>query len=136
MSNKVFFNLKKWLVLFLILLFPYLVVQVIEKSTHNILTLGYVENNILDMDSLGQVHEFIDTLRVPSFKLINQDQNFITNKDLIGFNYIVNFFFTSCPTICPSTTLNLIQLQKKLKEYEIDNFKILSISVDPENDTS
>ena len=93
MSNKVFFNLKKWLVLFLILLFPYLVVQVIEKSTHNILTLGYVENNILDMDSLGQVHEFIDTLRVPSFKLINQDQNFITNKDLIGFNYIVIFFF-------------------------------------------
>jgi protein SCO1/2 len=77
----------------------------------------------------------MDSLKVPSFRLINQDEEIITNKDLIGFNYVVNFFFTSCPTICPTTTLNLIELQNKINKYEINNFKIISISVDPENDT-
>ena len=47
----------------------------------------------------------------------------------------MNFFFTSCPTICPTTTLNLIELQNKINKYEINNFKIISVSVDPENDT-
>ena len=69
------------------------------------------------------------------FKLINQEKKAITNQDLLGFNYIVNFFFTSCPTICPTTTLNLIELQNKINKYEINNFKIISVSVDPENDT-
>ena len=34
-----------------------------------------------------------------------------------------------------TTTLNLIELQKKIKKFDIDNFKIISISVDPDNDT-
>ena len=128
-------SIKKWLILFSILIFPYIIVQIVERSTHNILTLGYVEKSNLDIDSLGDVIELVDSLKVPSFKLINQDKEVITNKDLLGVNYIVNFFFTSCPTICPTTTLNLIELQNKIYKYEIKNFKIISISVDPENDT-
>ena len=128
-------SIKKWLVLFTILIFPYIIVQIVEKSTHNILTLGYVERNNLDLDSLGVVVELVDSLKVPSFSLINQDEEIITNYDLLGTNYIVNFFFTSCPTICPTTTLNLIELQNKVNKYEITNFKIISISVDPDNDT-
>lgn len=128
-------SIKKWLVLFLILIFPYIIVQIVERSTHNILTLGYVEKIDLDLDSLGEVVESVDSLKVPEFKLINQEKKAITNQDLLGFNYIVNFFFTSCPTICPTTTLNLIELQNKINKYEINNFKIISVSVDPENDT-
>ena len=127
--------MKKWFILFVILVFPYLIVQVVEKATHNILTLGYLEKKDLLLDSLGNVNEVIDSLKAPEFKLINQDRNFISNKDLIGYNYVVNFFFTSCPTICPTTTLNLIELQKKIKKFDINNFKIISISVDPTNDT-
>ena len=128
-------SIKKWLILFLILIFPYIIVQIVERSTHNILTLGYVEKIDLDLDSLGEVIESVDSLKVPEFKLINQEKKEITNQDLLGFNYIVNFFFTSCPTICPTTTLNLIELQNKINKYEINNFKIISVSVDPENDT-
>tara|TARA_B100001250_G_scaffold99160_1_gene83356 strand:+ start:13338 stop:14054 length:717 start_codon:yes stop_codon:yes gene_type:complete len=127
--------MKKWFILFVILIFPYLIVQVVEKATHNILTLGYLEKKDLLLDSLGNVNQVIDSLKVPEFKLINQDRNFISNKDLIGYNYVVNFFFTSCPTICPTTTLNLIELQKKIKKFDINNFKIISVSVDPTNDT-
>jgi len=128
-------DIKKWLILFFILLLPYLLVQFIEKSTHNILTLGYLEKEVLMIDSLGTTYKTNDTVKVPEFSLINQDEKRVTNNDLVGKNYIVNFFFTSCPTICPSTTLNLIELQKKIQNYGIENFKILSISVDPKNDT-
>ena len=127
--------IKKWGILFSILILPYLVVVLVENATHNILTLGYLEQTTLDMDSLGQVIESIDSIQVPAFQLTNQNQEFMSNEDLIGQNYIVNFFFTSCPTICPTTTLNLIELQTKIKNYGIEDFRILSISVDPEIDT-
>mgnify|MGYP001362704472 CR=1 FL=1 len=135
MADKFVLRLKKWMLLFVILVVPYLIVQVVENSTHKILSLGYLERTILDMDSLNNPYEKLDSARVPSFKLINQDQQYVTSQDLIGTNYVVNFFFTSCPTICPSTTLNLIELQKKINNYGIDDFKILSISIDPNNDT-
>ena len=48
-------SIKKWVILFAILIFPYIVVQIIERSTHSILTLGYIENSYLDLDSLGGV---------------------------------------------------------------------------------
>ena len=89
----------------------------------------------MERDSLGPVVEHIDTMKVPVFKLMNQDQKYISNDELIGYNYVVNFFFTSCPGICVPTTANLIELQKKIQELPIDNFKIISISVDPVNDT-
>ncbi len=127
--------MKKWGILFLILIFPYLIVQIIEKSTHNILTLGYLDKKNLIIDSLGNAYEVIDTVQVPDFKLMNQDEKYVSNNDLMGYNYIVNFFFTSCPTICPATTLNLVELQNKINKYEIKDFKIISISVDPNNDT-
>jgi len=128
-------HIKKWLILFLILLFPYLLVQIIEKATHNVLNLGYLEQQNSFIDSLGVIHQTTDSVRVPDFTLINQDEQQIKNTDLIGYNYIVNFFFTSCPTICPTTTLNLIELQQKIQKFDIKNFKIISISVDPVNDT-
>ena len=134
--NKTFISgFKKWIILFLILIFPYLLVQIIEKSTHNILNLGYVEKSILDIDSLGNVFEFIDSARVPDFNLINQHEKIVTNQDLLGYNYIVHFFFTSCPTICIDAMPKLLHLQTKIKNYGIENFKIISISVDPDNDT-
>jgi len=130
-----FDHMKKWLILFFILLFPYLIVQVIEKATHNILTLGYLEKQTVLIDEFGAPYQAIDSAKVPQFNLLNQDGKYISNNNVTGYNYIVNFFFTSCPTICPTTILNLIELQNKINAYDIENFKIISISVDPKNDT-
>ena len=128
-------HIKKWLALFSILILPYLIVQIVENATHNILTLGYFEKQEFLIDSVGNSYLRIDSAKVPQFKLLNQDKEYISNESLIGYNYIVNFFFTSCPTICPTTTLNLLELQRKIKKFDIQNFKIISISVDPTNDT-
>jgi len=128
-------NVKKILILFSILILPYILVVWLEKGTHNILSLGYLENEVFEMDSLGEVHTYIDSTRVPSFKLLNQDENYITDKYLLGSNYIVHFFFSSCPTVCVEAMPNLLYLQKKIHDYGIESFKLISISVDPENDT-
>ncbi|MFC4097613.1 SCO family protein [Euzebyella saccharophila] len=70
--------------------------------------------------------------RVPSFQLINQDSLLITDKDYKGKVFVVEFFFTSCPSICPVMTENLVYLQN---EFEGEDFGIASFSITPHFDT-
>ena len=71
--------------------------------------------------------------KVPEFIFLNQDSLYISNIDFIGKVFLVEFFFTKCPTICPIMNNNL----KYLNDYfsNEDDFKIVSITVDPQNDT-
>lgn len=71
--------------------------------------------------------------RVPSFEFINQDSLLITDKDYEGKVFVVEFFFTSCPSICPVMTKNLVALQNEFKSE--DDFGIASFSITPEYDT-
>lgn len=71
--------------------------------------------------------------KVPDFSFTNQDGKTITNKDYEGMVYIVEFFFTTCPTICPKMNRNLVDVQNQFKDLE--NFGIASFSISPEIDT-
>ncbi|WP_027393458.1 SCO family protein [Aquimarina latercula] len=71
--------------------------------------------------------------KVPEFAFLNQDSLLITNHDYKGKVYVVDFFFTSCPTICPKMSRNLVYLQNKLKDYQ--NFGIASFTINPKRDT-
>ena len=71
--------------------------------------------------------------RVPQFALLNQDSLLITDKDYLGKVYIVEFFFTSCPSICPIMSQNLVELQNEFKDFE--DFGVASITINPEYDT-
>lgn len=57
----------------------------------------------------------IDTVfrTIPAFKLFNQDSVAVTDKDFNGTIYVADFFFTSCPTICPTMHRNLLKVYKK-----------------------
>lgn len=70
---------------------------------------------------------------VPSFEFLNQDSLLISNKDYEGKVFVVEFFFTSCPSICPIMNKNLVQIQDEFAD--IDNFGIASFSITPEYDT-
>lgn len=70
---------------------------------------------------------------VPEFDLINQNNKKITNKDFLGKVYVVEFFFTTCPTICPKMNESMLQLQNEF--YGNPSFGIASITIDPANDT-
>jgi protein SCO1/2 len=71
--------------------------------------------------------------RIPSFAFYNQDSLLISEQDLRGKVYVVEFFFASCPTICPIMNKNLIEVQNEFLEEE--HFGIASISIDPKHDT-
>ena len=71
--------------------------------------------------------------KVPPFEFTDQDGNTITNKDYEGKVYIVEFFFSTCPTICPIMKDNLVKVQDQFKGN--DDFGIASFSIDPQHDT-
>jgi len=71
--------------------------------------------------------------KVPSFSFTNQNGKTITQDDYLGKVYVVEFFFTTCPTICPRMNRNLIEVQNTFKDKA--DFGIASFSIMPEVDT-
>ncbi len=71
--------------------------------------------------------------KVPEFAFLDQDSILITNHDYRGKVYVVEFFFTSCPTICPRMNRNLVYLQNQLIQSK--DFGIASFTINPKFDT-
>ncbi|MGV3630156.1 MAG: SCO family protein [Bacteroidota bacterium] len=79
--------------------------------------------------------EVADTIypRIPAFKFLNQDSVWISSKDLKGKIWVANFFFTSCPTICPKMTSQMKRLSILTKDLEKE-IEFLSFSINSDND--
>ncbi len=71
--------------------------------------------------------------KVPEFSFIDQNGKTITNQSYKGKVYVVEFFFTTCPSICPIMTDNMIKIDSKF--FGNPKFGIASITINPENDT-
>jgi protein SCO1 len=71
--------------------------------------------------------------RVQPFSFLDQNGDRITNKDVDGKVYIAEFFFTTCPGICPKMNTNLKPVYEKYKNEP--QFLILSHTVNPSTDT-
>jgi len=71
--------------------------------------------------------------KVPDFILTNQDSLFITNDDLLGKVYVLEFFFSRCPDICIEMNRNMRKLDKKFGDS--NDFGIVSITIDPSHDS-
>lgn len=70
----------------------------------------------------------------PKFELTDQNQTKINNTTYQGKVFVVEFFFTTCPSICPVMNRNMVDIQNEF--FGNPNFGIASISIDPEHDTS
>lgn len=70
---------------------------------------------------------------IGDFSLLNQEGKTVTQADLNGKIYVANFFFASCPTICPKMNGNFRKVQEAFKGSQ--EVRMLSYSVDPENDS-
>ncbi|WP_339662321.1 SCO family protein [uncultured Polaribacter sp.] len=71
--------------------------------------------------------------KIPDFSLTNQDGEIITQKTFENKIYVADFFFTTCPGICPMMTKNMTLVQEAFKE---DNTVLmLSYSVTPSIDS-
>jgi len=84
----------------------------------------WLDANSKDVDKLH---------KIPSFSLINQDGQTITEKTFDHKIYVADFFFTSCPGICPKMTNNMNLIQEAFKNNE--DVLLLSHSVTPEKDS-
>lgn len=69
----------------------------------------------------------------PSFSFIDHKGQVVTNDTYKDKVYVVEFFFSTCPTICPIMNKNMKQLQDDFYAYQ--NFGIASFTINPENDT-
>ena len=117
-NKKSIKNFNIGIVLFLIFVLPPLV--------YFYTTRGY--NTFSKLEVIGK-----EGHKIPGFSFINQNNDVVIKDSLNGNIYIANFFFTSCPTICPVMTKNMAYVQRKLRVYP--DIRFLSHTVDPINDT-
>ncbi|MBF1149672.1 MAG: SCO family protein [Cloacibacterium normanense] len=90
------------------------------------IVLAFIAGNYFFKKSLHTV------MKAPNFELIDQNNRRISNTDMLGKVYVVEFFYARCPTICPIMNNNLKFVDKAINSKD---FGIISISIDPENDT-
>jgi protein SCO1/2 len=117
---------------FIILLFGiYAVPKIIDRIQSNDVVKGD------RLDKIGSAAKNDDKLvkigPAPKFELINQDNKKITNETYKGKVYVLEFFFTTCPSICPKMNLSMLDIEDKF--FGNPNFGIVSITVDPTHDT-
>ncbi len=70
---------------------------------------------------------------VPDFSLVERSGRSVKLSDLQGKIWISNFIYTSCKDSCPTQSAEMARLQGELEHKS--NFRLLSITVDPERDT-
>lgn len=102
----------------------------ISRSESRSLKLDNFEKNIEPLPYLLMNNE---RKKVPEFNFFNQNGELVSNNDYIGKVYIVEFFFTTCTTICPVMNTNLIHIQNSFTKFS--DFGIASFSINPEYDT-
>ena len=69
---------------------------------------------------------------IPDFTFTNQDKQTVTQADFKNKVYVADFFFVTCPTICPIMKKNMLTVYKEFKDNP--DVKILSHTIDPEHD--
>lgn len=118
---------------FIILIFGIYVVRNLDDRISNE---TLIDNNRLNStqknneDNLSQLFVYD---KVPPFEFINQNGETINNDTYLGKVYVVEFFFTTCPTICPMMNDQMLLIQEAFAKNS--NFGIASISITPKIDT-
>lgn len=120
-------------VLFIVLLLSITISSCIERVQEKTALEIYGSKEILVEDENGE--QVIDniTLKIDSFQVMDQDSQIITASDFNGRIYVVDFFFTHCPTICPVMTKNMSKIYDAFEED--DSVLFLSHTIDVKNDS-
>ena len=133
MKNTSYIGISLIILIFGIIFIP----KIVDRISND----EVVENDRLNIgkgltksDELFYIELYGENKKVPDFQFVNQNGDSISNKDYLGKVYVVEFFFTTCPSICPIMNENLIEVEKELGKNK--DFGIVSISIDPQHDTS
>ncbi|QRR04159.1 SCO family protein [Dyadobacter sandarakinus] len=93
----------------------------------------YGERDVVKNNAEGK--EVTDTIynTIPPFSFVNQKGDTVSEAIVKDKIYVADFFFTSCPTICPIMKRQMIKVYDKIKGSP--DVMILSHTIDPEHDT-
>ncbi|MBI4932086.1 MAG: SCO family protein [Bacteroidetes bacterium] len=126
--------MKKPVLLLVILLFPALVYIFFSTGKHRMMHLSIfypedVKTTVVD----GK--EKTDTIyhTIPPFRFINQDGDTVTDKNFADKIYVADFFFTTCPTICPKMMFQMERVNAVTQKTP--DFLIISHTVNPAHDS-
>jgi len=101
------------------------------NTTNELPILG--NKKFVDKEVNGEVVKDTIYHTIRDFAFVDQDSNLVTNETFSDQIYVADFFFTSCPTICP------LMKQQMLRVYEAyeneSEVAILSHTIDPKHDT-
>jgi protein SCO1/2 len=118
---------------FIILIFGiYAVPKIINRIQNGDIVKGERLDTVSNSTAINK--NLVKIGSAPKFELINQENAKISNETYKGKVYVLEFFFTSCPTICPKMNLSMLEIEKSF--FGNPNFGIVSISIDPEHDTA
>lgn len=121
------------LVLLCILLIPIVIIVFLKTFGNNkydipVLFENGVEDPFMECDIVEEGQHYI-----PEFVLTSQDGLSMGREEMKGKITIVDFFFTSCPSICPIMSTEMERVDDAFRNQ--DQVQIFSISIDPEYDT-
>lgn len=117
---------------FVILIFGiYAVPKIVSRMQNN----EIVKGDRLDMvtGANSEADKLTNIGPAPKFELKNQDNVKISNETYKGKVYVLEFFFTTCPSICPKMNQSMLLIEKTF--FGNPNFGIVSITIDPSHDT-
>jgi protein SCO1 len=129
-------NKKALLGLALAILMPiagYIFVKVLSKDAAP-MPRKYFYDSVGTTERRGKIIPDTVWHQVSNLKFTNQLGKKVSLDDLKGKIIVVDFFFTSCPSICPGLARNMKRLQDSYKQHD-DIVQFLSISIDPERDS-
>ena len=124
---------------FIILIFGIIVIpKIVDRIQNNDVTRSEsrskaVQMTVSDTTALSYLIINGEPKKVMDFKFSNQDGIMISNADFEGKVYLVEFFFSTCPTICPKMNRNLVDIQNTFPDRP--DFGIASFTINPEYDT-
>lgn len=128
MKNKSYIGISFIILVFGILVVPKIIDRIQNGSVTSADRLDKVQKETLENTSLVKIGP------TPHFELTDQNGQKVTNDTYKGKVFVIEFFFTSCPTICPKMNQSMLVIEKQF--FGNPNFGIASISIDPEKDSS
>lgn len=93
----------------------------------------YGEPEIVKKVENGKETEVTVYPTIPDFSFVNADKETVTEKDFKNKVYVADFFFVTCPTICPVMKKNMLKVYQEYKDNP--DVRILSHTIDPDHDT-
>jgi protein SCO1/2 len=126
--------MKKRILLFTILLVPSLIYLFMSTGSHHFMHLPiYYPEDVKKIMVEGK--ERTDTVyhTIPPFKFIDQNGDTITQKNFENKIYVANFFFTTCPSICPKMMFQMERVNAVTQKTP--GFMMISHTVNPAHDS-